>query len=157
MTPQSKRLLTRGLLASILVFFLMPFATVSCGGAKLLTMNGVQMATGTTMTSPSPLGGRPQERKIAPEPLAMVAAVIALLALGLAFTKGQVGLLGAKVGATACAVALLALKFKVDSDAVHQGQGLLLLQWEFGFWLALLAAIGAAVVAFLTTKELGLE
>ena len=39
MTPQLNRIFTRSLLGAVLVFFLLPFTTLTCGGAKLVTMH----------------------------------------------------------------------------------------------------------------------
>jgi hypothetical protein len=152
MPPRTNRIFTRSLLGIVLVMFLLPFSTVTCSGAKLITMNGVQLVTGTTIENKDPFTGRIKTEKIKPEPLAAVAGIVAIIALGLAFVGGKVGKVITAVASAAGAVALLMLKAKVDQDAIRQGQGLMNVQWEFGFWLALLALIAAAVVSFIPDK-----
>jgi hypothetical protein len=132
--------------------FLMPFTTLTCGGAKLITMNGVQLATGTTMESPDAFTGRKKIEKIKPEPLAGVAAVFAVLALALAFLGGKPGKVATAIAAAVCALSLFAMKLKVDQDAIRQGQGMLGVQWEFGFWLAILASIAVIALSFIPER-----
>ncbi len=60
MAPQLNRIFTRSLLGAVLVLFLLPFTPLTCGGAKLVTMNGVQLATGTTVSTKEPLSSRAQ-------------------------------------------------------------------------------------------------
>ena len=149
MTPQLNRIFTRSLLGAVLVLFLLPFTTLTCGGAKLVTMNGVQLATGTTISTKEPLSARAKVETIKPEPLATVAILAALAGLGLAFIKGKGGRLGSAIAAAFCAITLLAMKMKVDQDTLKQGQGVVGVQWEFGFWMALVAALAGAVLAFI--------
>lgn len=157
MQPKLNRILTRSFLGAVIVFFLMPFSTLTCGGAKLITMNGVQLATGTTLSNKNPFTGAPKQGKIKPEPLAAAAGVAAVLALLIAFIGGNKGKIGAAVGSSSCALLLLLTKFKVDQNALEKGQGMVGVQWEFGFWLALLAAITAAVIAFIPDQKAGGE
>lgn len=153
MTPKSTTLFTRSLLGAVLVFFLMPFMTLTCGGAKLITMNGVQLATGTTLESKQPFSGTSKKEQIKPEPLAAIAAIVAIATLGLAFVGGQFGKISSRIGAGACALSLLAMKFKVEDNLLKEGKGVVGLQWEFGFWLALLASIAVVVISFLPNKD----
>ncbi len=148
MTPQSSRILTRSLLGAVLVFFLLPFTTLTCGGAKLATLNGIQLATGTTLSTRDSLSARAKVETIKPEPLTSVAIIAALAALDLAFLKNRGGRLGSGVAAAFCAITLLAMKMKVDQGTLTQGQGVVGVQWEFGFWMALLAALAGAVLTF---------
>ena len=47
------------------------------------------------------------------------------------------------------------MKMKVDQDTLKQGQGMVGVQWEFGFWMALVAALAGAVLAFIGLKAPG--
>jgi len=152
MTPQLNRTFTRSLLGAVLALFLLPFTTLTCGGAKLATLNGVQLATGTALSTRDTLSARAKVETIKPEPLATVAILAALAALGLAFARDRKGRLGSGVAAAFCAITLLAMKMKVDQDTLKQGQGVVGVQWEFGFWMALLAALAGAVLAFIGLK-----
>ena len=142
--------LTRGLLGTVLVMFLLPFLTLTCQGSKLITMSGMDLVTGTTIEAKDPFTGRsktPERTK--PEPLAGLAVVAAVAALGLSFMAGRTGRTFAGIGAIVSALALLAMKLKVEDNLAERGKGMFALQWEVGFWLSLLVGIAAAVVAFL--------
>ena len=152
MTPKSSRIATRSLLGAVIVLFLMPFTTLTCGGAKLITMNGVQLATGATISSQDPVSGRVKNEKIKPEPLAAIAAISTIIALGLAFVGGKVGKISTPVLSGLSALMLLLMKFKVDQNVITQGQEMIAIQWEFGFWLALLASIAVTVISCIPNK-----
>ncbi len=81
-----------------------------------------------------------------------MAILVALAALGLAFAKTRGGRGSA---AALCAITLLAMKMKVDQDTLKQGQGMVGVQWEFAFWVALVAALAGAVLAFIGLKAPG--
>jgi len=153
MNPNKKTMFTRGLLGAVLVFFLMPFMTLSCYGTKVITMSGVTMVVGDSIKSMDPLSGRRQVQKINPEPMAIVALAAAAVALGLAFVGGAAARKATVGVAGACALSLLVLMLKVNADVSKQGKEMLVVQWEIGFRLALLASLGAVVIHFLPAKE----
>ena len=155
MPPRSKRLFTRSLLGAVLVFFLMPFLTLTCGGQPLITLNGVNLATGRTLESKNPFSGDVQKREIQPEPMVALAALAAVAALVLAFlAEAGSTRTGSMVASGLCALFLLATKFKVDGDVMKQGEGMVQAQWELGFWLALLAAIAATALYFIPDQAI---
>ncbi len=153
MNPSSNRLLLRILLGGLLVLFLMPFSTLSCGGAKIVTLSGFQMATGTSVSMKSPVTDELKQEVIKPEPLTALAGIAAIAAFGLALLKGKAGRLGLRAASLVCGACLLITKLKVEQDIVKQGHGMLTVQWEIGYWLALLAAIAALGVSFLSAKS----
>jgi hypothetical protein len=154
MPVNTKRFLSRGLLIAVLVFFLMPFLTLSCGGAKLVSMSGVNMVVGTTLTSKDPFTDRVKKQEIKPEPMVALALAAAVVAFGIGFFAGKgKGPLGSMVASGACALLLLLAKFKVDADVVKQGQGVVTAEWEMGFWLALLASLALVGLYFLPDVE----
>lgn len=157
MPTKRNPILARGLLGAVLLCFLMPFLTLTCGGGKLITMNGINMATGTSISSKDPWSGRVKTEKIQPEILVAVAGLAAIAALGLAFASGRSGQLASMLASSACAASLLLTKFKVEGDVVKQGQGVVGAQWEVGFWLALLGSISAAVVLFMNLRAGAVE
>jgi hypothetical protein len=67
MTPKKK--ISPILFGVTLVCFLFPFVTVSCGGQKMASFSGAQLATGTSVDEPQ-MFGPSQKKKVDPEPLA---------------------------------------------------------------------------------------
>lgn len=136
-------------LFGLLCFFL-PFITLSCPGANI-TFSGAQLATGTTVEVPQMFGGA-TPKKFDSEPLALFALLCALagLAVGLSSAKGArtisvgLGILGA--------ILLLALKAKISSDVAREGEGMLVVSYGLGYWLALISALFAAGFNFVLSR-----
>lgn len=135
--------------AAILVCFLLPFASVSCPGAKM-SFSGLQLVRGTTVQVPQAMGPA-ETRRLEPSPLAQAAAACAVIGLLLSLVTGaatRIPFIG--VGA-AGAVLLFLLKSKLEGDAGRQGMGMgmgmAMLKFEAAFWLALLGFAGVAAIS----------
>lgn len=128
-------------IATILCF-LFPFITVSCGGQKVATFSGVQLATGTSVSQPQ-MFGPTQKKDVAPEPLAAIAALCTIVGLALSFLPAKVAL-GPAISGGVGALFLLLLKSKMDDQIVKQGQGMLQVNYEAGFTLTLVLLVAGA-------------
>jgi len=147
-----------------LLLFLLPWVTVSCAEQTLITMTGVDLATGrVTMTNPmtgvseSPPGGGKSDM------LVLVGAALILLSIAATFVLGRrTGALAAMAGSAAAAAALAYTVLVRVPDSARAGatsggsagtQGMseaqiaemIRVNIEIGFWLVL-AALAAAVV-----------
>jgi hypothetical protein len=74
----SHKKVSSGLFGLAVIFFILPFITVSCGGQLVLTLNGVQLVTGTS--APTGFPNDPDSR-IDPEPLVQLTLLCALVGL----------------------------------------------------------------------------
>jgi hypothetical protein len=131
----------------ILICFILPFVAFSCGGQKVLSLSGVQLATGASIQQPQAFGP-PITRKIDPEPLAVLALLAVVVGLAFSFVRGKKGSIGASVAGGLGVLFLAALKSKLDGDTLQQGGGMVQVRYGTGFSLALillLAAIGVNV------------
>ena len=128
--------------AASLLAFLLPFATVSCGEVKVATLSGMQLAVGTTIEQPRPFG-QPQKQKVDADPAATVAGLCAVLATALGFLGPRMAIAPA-ISGFAGAVSLLFLKFRMDDAIRRQGQGVLAVEYEPGFTIALLLLLAGA-------------
>jgi len=127
---------------SILCFFF-PFVTISCGGHKIASATGVQLATGTTIEVPQAFGPS-REQKVAQEPLAAVAGLCAVIGFGVSFAGGRAAIVPTISGVLG-ALSLLIMKSRIDGGIVKHGQGVLQANYEIGFFLALLLMIAGAM------------
>lgn len=144
-------------LLALLCFFL-PFVTFSCSGQKVATFSGIQLATGTTLQRPQAFGPSESQR-IDPEPLAVLALLAALAGLGASFVKGKKGAVGSTVLAGWGVILLLALKSRLDNEALSQAGGAIQVNYEAGFYLVmafLLAAAGASAYVLFQGKHIQL-
>ena len=139
---------TRRSIASIILFvgsllcFFLPFATVSCGGVKVISLTGQQMATGTTIQTPEAFGSG-QKKKTDPNPFAAVALLCAAAGIGLTFLGRKLAIAPAIAGG-AGAVSLFMVKATMDSEIQRQGMGVIQVAFENGYWLALALLAAAA-------------
>lgn len=124
-----------------LLAFLLPFATVSCGGHDVYTFNGLSAATGGQYTAGQQVYSYSGDEYFV---LALISAAVAFAFQFLrryarmrAITSGLAGILSA--------VTLLIGQAHVNSQISLQGQGVVTIRWGVGYWVALFA-IGAGVV-----------
>lgn len=120
--------------------FFLPFITLSCPGGQF-TFSGTQLALGTTVKAPDMFGQSGEEKKIPPEPLALLAllCLAAGVGAGLLLSAGP-SRWGSLLLGVLAAVFLLLLRGKVGSDALKEGQGMFQVSFGIGYWLALLAS-----------------
>ena len=143
-----------------LICFFLPFISASCSGQKLVTLTGIQLVTGMTVERPESLWGQRQTERVNGEPLAIIAFISVLCGLGLSFIKGRKGLIMPTIMGAVGAVCLLALKSKVDSEILRQGEGMIQVEYGAGFWLAflsLICAVGVNIFLVSQSKERVIE
>jgi zinc-ribbon domain len=137
-----------------LLCFVLPFVTFSCQGQKVITLNGLQLVTGTSIQQPQ-MFGPPQSQRVAPEPLAILAFLALIAGVPLSFLKGQKGAMASTVISGLAFIFLAAMASKLGSDATRQGGGAIQVSFEAGFYftlLLILAALGAGVFAILQAR-----
>jgi hypothetical protein len=128
-----------------LICFFLPFVTFSCQGQRVATFSGMQLVTGTTLQQPQAFGP-PQQQKIDPEPLALLAALAALAGLAVSFLRGKRGAIPPAIAGGLGVVFMLALKSKLDGDVLRQGQGAIQVSYEAGFYAAVILFVGALLI-----------
>jgi len=146
----------------ILICFFLPFTHISCAGERIATLTGLQLVTGTTIEESlsASFGEKEESKKIHPEPLALLTLIIAIIGFGVSSFKGRKSsLLAALIGGLGL-VSLLCLKAKIDNEVLREGEGILRVEYGFGFWLILLLflfAIGLNGFLFSEMKKEDLE
>ena len=130
----------------ILVCFLLPFATVSCQNTPVARLNGFNLAVGTTIDTPSPMGGPPQRNQISGEPLATGALLCATIGIATSFLKPKKSAIIPAVSGGLGVLSLLFLKSKLEDDVLRQGTGMLMIDFQTGYWLAFFLFAGATAI-----------
>jgi hypothetical protein len=152
--------ITPSLFGLILICFFLPFTTISCQNTQLVTMNGFQVATGTNVDKLSGLGsftsglesisgsGKSKSTRAIPgSPIAGLALAVACAGIAVGFVKiAQQAIVQAGLGALGV-ILLITLKLQIDDQTVKQGQGMLQVTYGTGYWLALLAFLGASAIS----------
>lgn len=126
---------------STLCFFL-PFVTVSCGGVKVFTLTGQQLATGATITQAQSFGA-PQTQKIDADPFTAVAGLCAIAGIALSLL-GRKMVVGAAASGGLGALSLLILHLRFGGQLQKQSQGVAQASFEVGYTLAVLLLIAGA-------------
>ena len=137
-----------------LVCFFLPFVTFSCQGQTVASFSGIQLATGTSIQQPQ-VFGPPKEHKVDAEPLATVALLSVLAALVLSFLRGKKWGVGSAALAALGVILLVALKSKLDGDALRQGGGVIQVSYGAGYYLCLaflLSAVGTSIYSLIAGK-----
>jgi len=149
------RKISVGSLALVILGFFLPFMTFTCQGQKVSSLAGIQLVTGGRIES-SDMFGRKQVRKFSPEPLAGMAFLSALAAFVLALIASQhaaaTGIAAGVVSgvlSTIATVQMIALKFKLESDVARQAGGLIAVEFDVGFQLALLMLLGTSALTLI--------
>jgi len=148
----SKSKVSPAIFAASILCFLLPFITVSCGGQRVASFSGAQLATGTSVEQPQ-MFGPPKKQNVDPDPTAAVAGICALLGLGLSFLGAKNAIAPAISGAVGV-VSLFLMKVRLDDQIVRQGQGMLQVNYETGYVLAIILLIaGVGWNAFLISQQ----
>lgn len=149
--------------AIALLAFLLPWMTVSCSDQKLVEASGLGLASGRV----SAMGQAAQASDGASMNVGLILALLAIaVGLFLLFTKGREA---AKLVLGTSVVALVLIfvgthrysKDGILAEAAENGSAgsmdqaalaMIQVNWHFGYWLALLSLIAAAVMAWLVMR-----
>jgi hypothetical protein len=140
----------------IVLLFLLPFVSVSCGGMAAGELSGKDLALGAKIEQAQSMSHRKQDTTIKSETAAGVALAAAMTGVvGSVLFKGAKHarlVLGLGVLGTG---ALLWLQHSLNTQAVSRGQGMLLLDWQSAYWLAveLFASVGALAMIWLRNNQ----
>jgi len=130
----------------ILVSFFLPFVNISCQSQKLMTLTGVQLATGTTIEQPSLFGRETKKQEIPAEPMAIFSLIAAVVGLGTSFLKTKNSAVAPAASGGIGLVLTLIMKSKIDDAVLKNGQGIIQVDYEIGFWLVFLLFLSAAIL-----------
>jgi hypothetical protein len=161
--------LARGFKLLALLLFVLPWVTVSCADQTLISMSGLDLATGS-VTAHNPLTGETTRPPGASKPdlPVLIAALLIAAALVLSFVlrRGRAALVS--IAALAAAAALIAYtvliripdKARADASAEAakgmsnmQVADVIRVENAIGFWLTLAALVAAIVVSWMASRE----
>lgn len=166
------RKLSPALFGLALICFFLPWVTVSCQGHKIISLNGIQLVTGTTIEEPKVFKeleglyshiekpGRSSDNKIKGSILAMFALLASIGGIGLSFLRGKKGFLGPAIAGITGVISLIALSERLNNKILQEGGGLLQLDYRAGFYLTLilfLSATGVNIYSIVPGKTLPLH
>ena len=159
----------RALKLLALLLFVLPWVTVSCADQTLISMSGMDLATGS-VTAHNPLTGETTTPPSAGKPdlpvLAAALLIAAALLLSFVLARSQAVLVSitalAAAAALICYTVLVRIPTQVRADASAQAaQGtsrmdladVIRVETAPGFWLTLAALIAAIVLTWMASRE----
>lgn len=139
---QTKRRVSPALFCIILLCFLLPFVSVSCGGTEVFKLNGLDFVQGISE----------QGQGMDPSPLAIIALISAIIGLCIGFTKiKSANMIGAAVGIVGF-VCDLVLRITFDNAVAEQGAQT---SWLGGYYLSITLFAAAAVFNVYAVRNSG--
>ncbi len=148
-----------GFYGVIILCFFLPFVNLTCSGQKIMSLSGFQLITGTEINASGMLDdfsekNVPSEKnEVDPQPLALFALISAIAGLGLSFVRKKMSALITVVISVIGFIFLILLKINLDGDIKLSAQNVLSLDYQLGYWIAVLLFISSAIVQWLVFKE----
>lgn len=149
----------------ILICFFLPFVNLSCSGQTIMKLTGFQLITGTEVKQPDMFGqdmfgqnNNTMDKKseeIEAQPMALFAFLAALAALLVSLVKKKPTAIITVVISVLGFIFLLLLKINIDGDAELNagGQGVITLDYQFGYWFSFLLFLAGAVLNWMIFNE----
>jgi hypothetical protein len=142
---ESIKKLPSAVFVTAVLCFVLPWVNFSCQGEHVATFTGLQLVIGTDIQQHD-MFGQSRNQKVDPEPLAIVVFVVTICGGAMSFLKLKKLSLTLSVVGVIGFITLLLLKSKIQSDALNQTQGMVQVEYGFGFWLILMMFLGTIVL-----------
>lgn len=147
----------------ILLSFFLPFVNLSCSGQTVMKLTGFQLITGTEFKQQDMFGQNmfdqnnmdKKSEEIEAQPMALFAFVAAFAALLISLIKKKITAIITAVISVLGFIFLLLLMFNIEGDAaLHlNSQGVITLDYQFGYWFSILLFLAGAVLNWMIFKE----
>lgn len=148
-----------GFYGVIILCFLLPFVNLSCSGQEIMSLSGLQLITGSEVKADgmldglSNMGETQENDEVDPQPLALFALISAAAGLGLSFIRIKMIALLNVVLSVLGFIFLILLKINLDGEVELSGQNVITLDYQLGYWLAVIIFLGSAVIQWLIFRE----
>lgn len=148
----------------IIFCFVLPFVNLTCSGQTVMTLTGFQLITGRDfepdmfnqegMFGDQGMQNQPaSEDGVEPQPMALFAFIAAVLCLVISFFRKKSTALICMIISVSGGIFLLLLKISMDDDVTTSGQGIVQLEYQYGYWFSFLFFIAGTVIQWMMFKE----
>ena len=136
---------------SIGLLFLLPFCDINCSGRKVVSLSGIVLVTGATV-SPTILGNKIGESRDIPANLYAILALASIILgfiVSISYPKSNIlsGLLG-----LACAGFLIVLQVSINQKINELEIGSYTASFTIFYWIALIGGVFIALINFSTAQ-----
>jgi hypothetical protein len=148
------RKIALGIFLLAIIFFLLPWVSVSCMGEDIIQVSGFDMVTGSYNV---PSEGEFASVNAESEPLAIWALVAAGVGVFVSLFTWKIGFFLRILSGLAGIGLLIALKIKLSNDfgsqLTSEMAGFLQLKYLIGYWLTLVAFAAAVIVSAIRNEN----
>lgn len=144
----------------IIFCFFLPFVNLSCSGQTIMSLTGFQLMTGAEVEAGDMFGGfdmseqeKTESENVDPQPMAILAFIMALVGLGLSFIGKKASAITTAVISVLGFLFLILLKVNMDGDVDLSGQYIITLDYQFGYWFSMILFIAGAFIAWKIYSE----
>jgi uncharacterized membrane protein YozB (DUF420 family) len=147
----------------IIFCFLLPFVRLTCSSQTIMTLTGFELVTGAEVEQNifNPIDSDQKEiqdqtlshQDAEAQPMALFALIAAVLSLALGFVKGKKTALAISIVSILGAIFLFLLKMNMESDIKENGQGVIQIEYLFGYWFSLFLFIAGSVIQWMIYRE----
>jgi hypothetical protein len=120
----------------ILICFFLPFLSVSCQKQEVVTVTGIDLATGKDLPGENILWSG--EHAVPPQPWAVATLVLALAGAAAGLLKRKAGAFWGILLGLSGMISLFLLKNKMDGELIRYSKLLFKVQYEPWYWTALI-------------------
>lgn len=117
----------------ILVCFMLPFITISCNNNKIASLNGYELAFGTTLESNQSSSRNKQKQETEPQPFAIIAIFFGVTGLITSLSNGSNVFRYCSVSGLCGIISMAVLYLQIIED--NSKNKLISIEIEYGFWL----------------------
>lgn len=145
-----------GIFGIIVFCFFLPFVTISCQNQEIMKISGIQLITGVKIKQPSmnlfDTQPKTEMKDIKPDVRAIIAFLSAILGLiiSLFYLRNKIPILPVICGILAALGFFMLLLFKISADnqIIKEGEGIIQLKYNIGFWLSLILFLINGIINF---------
>jgi len=154
------RKISLGLLGVAILAFFLPWTTLSCGGQKLYTFSGIDLAIGQTIKIPKDLLDNKKVKEVnTREGVATIAFIVGIAGLlaGFLIKKEQIQKVILSVCGGSSGILLYLLKNRLSNEVSAQGGKIIDINYHFGFYASMVLFLAVCIINVLPRSFLEKE
>jgi hypothetical protein len=129
-----------------IIFFFLPWISISCQGTTIVDMSGFDMVFGKDISSS--IFGSSSIDRVYSEPLTTDILCVAILGIIASIVKWKRAFILRVILGIAGVALLIVLKFKINNQVAEEGRGMIQIKYLAGYWLTLVIFAIIAVLSF---------
>jgi hypothetical protein len=143
------RKISPALFGMVLILFLLPWISVSCGGQKVFTFSGTDLSIGKTIEIPNGFGKVTKQTSRDWKASLALLSGLAGLVVSFVIKKERLRSNILMFASVFSGVMLFEMRNHLNSEILKQGGGIISIDFHFGFWAAMIIFFGISIFILL--------